>query len=482
MVRRLLFGFFLFALALSLMNCASLDYREVRQKYNQAYFSGNLHEADELIKSRFQSGASEDRLLYLMEGGMLAHTSGDYEKSNRLFLAAEKIIDDRRQSISSGIASIVINDASTDFKGETFEQVMVKFYIALNYLMLENYNNARVYFRRVENLQSQMKYSEASYRQNLAARKLHAIIAEQQGDFNVARVQYKNIMNLSPSLKDETLTSYYILAVREKDARDQQTYGGMANRVHSFNKNYEQVPYTNEMGQVAIILQMGKSAVKESRGKIGQSQTFKDLFAGALRAAYNSNPKIAGAGLGFSAVMLAVADAENPIPRYVDRDPGASRPAEIFSQGGTSLGKSIPYTNYSAITVHNFNDQYAQIVRSNVASIAGRVITALASSYALASLAKQALRKKGNKETADIGGALVGMVSGYAIGRVVSSSLEPDLRSWSLIPATIQIQRLFFVPGTYHLEIRSPGGKLLGTRSVEVSKNSLEFINIRSAD
>ena len=68
------------------------------------------YEAAALSLDRFRKGPN--RLLYLLENGLVSHYRGEYDRSNRYFEAAERLADRLfTKSLTRELVSFVTNDA-----------------------------------------------------------------------------------------------------------------------------------------------------------------------------------------------------------------------------------------------------------------------------------------------------------------------------------------------------------------------------------
>ena len=75
-------------LILFLTGCAGSHY-ETMIGVQQAVQVGDYQRADELLSKEEDLAQGQNRLLYLLDKGMIAHLSGEYEKSNQFFAQAE---------------------------------------------------------------------------------------------------------------------------------------------------------------------------------------------------------------------------------------------------------------------------------------------------------------------------------------------------------------------------------------------------------
>ena len=294
-------------------SCAG-SYQDLLQK-TEAYFdTGNYNAAVDKIRNLVNDAGTKDKLLLLMEAGVILHTMGEYKKSNDAFNDAYDIAESIKKSVSKAVLSFITSDRQNNYTGENFERVLINFYIALNYMMLGDNDGAKRALKRLDYDLKEMKFEDMPYKQNLAARYLDAIISECVGQYNDARVEYKNLEILDPK-NPVLLPSRYILALKEQDQDDINKYKDGAGGVQAFNNNMQPVPYYSDMGELVIIHEAGQAPVKVSRGRLLNDQE----FLVALRAAIEIALVAQGGVLSTTAVLAMMGTAENPIPIYNTR-------------------------------------------------------------------------------------------------------------------------------------------------------------------
>jgi hypothetical protein len=136
-----------------------------------------------------------DRVLYLMNTGMLQRMSGDYDASTRTLEAAKGQIEQLRAlSLREQALSVTVNDATKAFIGEDYERVMVNNYLALNYLERGQLDAARVEALQVDVLlrEKQQRTSKNSpYQEDAFARYLTGIVYEDEGEWSDAMIAYR---------------------------------------------------------------------------------------------------------------------------------------------------------------------------------------------------------------------------------------------------------------------------------------------------
>ena len=451
----------------------SIRYDRQIKKTENYFFQGEFDSAIETVRPLAKASKEKDRLLYLLEVGLIYHTQGNYQKSNDIFFQADQLIESTKKSVSKEILSLIINDSQQNFIGENFERVLVKFYIALNFIMLGDLEKARRYFKKLSFELKDLKYFDASYKQNLIARYLIAILSEYFKDYNNARVEYKNIELFKKDV-NLVLADRYVLAKKEGNARDIKKFKRGKKFLQAYDSNMNRVNYQADMGELILIHQAGKSVVKQSRGRLLNDQFFKVSLHFAVGAAIVTRAK--GVGLTAVGVMSTLGTAENPIPVYRFRDGRNSWGLQV-SLNDKNLGPPNMLNDYSTTVIKNFNSQYKNMVGKNVASIAFKVVAAAAAAIGTNIAVAKSTKNEGL-------GSLTGLFAGLLVGVTVGSTIKPDLRCWRLLPSNFQIKRIFLKPGEYRLQIAPNHRTSILTRNylqiIKIEKNQAVFINIRT--
>jgi hypothetical protein len=144
-------------LALGLTGCAafrSYD-AELSTTLNFA-LNGNVDGAIKVLDSN--NPANDRDLLYYLELGMLQRLGNRYPDSQKTWMAANTRVQVRDPltevgNLVRGGSSYLINDKMRTYDAYDYEKVMLLTYIALNYLALGDYDNARVAIRQTHELE-----------------------------------------------------------------------------------------------------------------------------------------------------------------------------------------------------------------------------------------------------------------------------------------------------------------------------------------
>ncbi|PKL17457.1 MAG: hypothetical protein CVV49_10865 [Spirochaetae bacterium HGW-Spirochaetae-5] len=411
------------------VSCSSRNYNEEMKISEETFYKGKYLEAARLLLPNINK-AGKDELLFMMETGLMLHTGEDYQTSNKVLLRAGKLAQLMPISITQQAASLLSNDTNSNYRGEDFEKVLIHVYLGINFLMLGEYDSARVEFMAVNNELSKIKSEngEARYKQNLMAKYLTAIAFEIVGerdndtrDIEFAYIEYKQVYNLDPNLamvKDDLLRVSSRLGYDD----DYQEWKS------KFKKSYSA---DADSGELVTIFQAGRSAIKKSRGPL-----LKDPDMGpVIRLTINTSNLTAG--LTAAAILVTLNNAENPIAKFVKRSNKVDRIR--VEAGGRNLTTTM-LEDVETTAVKNLEDDYGRLYAKVAASIATKTIATLAAGIAAKKVAEQF------KQTKGLAG-LIGTAVGAGAGTVMFSSMKPDLRCWHTLPANFQLGRMDLKPG-----------------------------------
>jgi len=140
-------------------------------------------------------------LLYYLEKGKIEYLEGDYELSNSFLNKADSFIEDDKNHLGGKTLGVLLNPETDTYTGEDFEKVAIHYYKALNYIFLNDLDEALVEAKRI-NLQLQQindKYPEGKknrYTSDGFALNMEGILYEASGDVNNAFISYRNAVDL----------------------------------------------------------------------------------------------------------------------------------------------------------------------------------------------------------------------------------------------------------------------------------------------
>lgn len=451
------------------LGCAGSYVKKVRAT-EEAFYNGDIDGAVTQITPLAQDSSARDRLLFYMEAGLIYHSKGDLKTSNEIFTRADEMADEIKTSITGSVGTFLLNDREGEFKGENFERILIKYYLALNYTLMGELDNAKRMLRKLEVDLKDMKYEDADYKQVLVARYLDALISEELAQYNDARVQYKNLENFGADAA-WLARERYALAAKSRDAGDMAKYA--ANKAQQLEFPNIRTPQDKKNpGELVVIIETGKAAVKASRGNLMNDRE----FALALRIAIDVAILSHGKGLSTAGVIAMMGTADNPIPKFAPRE---NSPAPTLMLEDVTLPQAQRLTDFDYISQRNFNDNYSSYINKNVASIATKIV--------IAAVAADAAARSIRKSNDGIIGALGGLAVGLGAGAGVAATVKPDLRSWHMLPAGYAVIRVSLPAGIYNLGVQGQGvegsGIVVygnGNPQVEIKPGKKTFVSLRS--
>ena len=451
----------------------SLSYTACTTSYNQlikdsenTFYQGKYKEGAKRLLPLVNK-KSREQLLYMMECGLMLHAAADYKNSNNVFLAAAKLADKITTSISKQAASLLLNETKTNYKGEDFERVLIHMYLGINFLMLNEADEARVEFKKVNELLRDINVTTGKrYKQNLMAKYLTAIafeiIADKDNDENdreFAYIEYKQIYKLSPKFP---LVHRDLLRLSKK-LGDTEDYNQWKKK---FRKG-ERIP--KDAGELLVIYQAGRGAIKASRGKLLSDRSMKVSINNSLRSIPLK------AGVTVAGVLVALKIAENPIPKFRKR---SNRIKYLqISINGQDVDRTYILENIEKTAIHNMEDDYKRLYVKVAAGIAIKGAASVAAGLTAQRIAKQ------SKKAGGVAG-LIGAAVGAGTGVALASQIKPDLRCWHTLPANLQIGRIFLPAGKYNINVKflNQQGRIERTKQskIEIKKGEKILLNYRT--
>ena len=368
-----------------------------------------------------------DRVLYLMNTGMLQRMSGDYDASTRLLEEAKHDIEALRAlSLREQALSFTVNDATKAFIGEDFERVMVNNYLALNYLEQGKLDEARVEALQVDVLlrdRGQKTTIVKPYEEDAFARYLTGIVYEDEREWSDAMIAYR------------------------------KAYEAYQKQLKAFGV---EMPETLKHDLIRLADRMGMNdEAKKYREEFGIKDTMSEA-----------------ALLELGEVILTVHAGLAPIKRERSTtvpNPATGRILRIALPQYRSRAQPLAYTRLSADAtrsaktsrVENIDAIAEKTLDAEMPLITARAIARMAAKDTLAAAA-------GASGSNDSGGAaLIGLLVNVA-GVVTERA---DTRSWFTLPGEIHLARLALPPGDYTIKIELHGRdeRVLDSGEIKVS-------------
>jgi len=450
--RRFLF-FLLFALALA--GCATY-YQQTRQL--QGYIlRGNFKKADQLLNQDNRSKEGRNKLLYFLNHGYVDWMLDNYQESNRHFSQADRIIEDYIKNYGLEALALITNPNVKPYRPEDFEAVMLHYYTALNYIQLQDYEDALVECRRI-NLRLQAlndKYDDHKnrYQRDAFAHNLMGMIYEAVQDYNNAFIAYRNALKVY----QEDYRQYFSMEVPDQLKRDvlRTAYlTGFRDEVRYYEKQFD-IDYRykpREHGEVIFFWLNGFGPVKDEwslhfskipsprEGYVIMRNEQLDLSFPLYIGDKSEEEKNAFSQLRFFKVAF---------PKYVERKP-------VYRSASIRCNNQV----YPLEKAQNINEIAFKTLHDRMLREVGNAILRIAT--------KKALEAAVDQENENLG-TLVNIIN--------TLSEQADTRNWQTLPYSIYYSRIPLDEGTnvIKLNTHSPRGNKVQTYQFEAKKNKIYF-------
>ena len=250
------------ALALLLTGCAG-DYIARTAGYRHAYETYQYPSAIQGFDGEVKSGPDIDRLLSMMDEGMVLHAAGKFDESIKVLAEADKL-SERLDfvSVSEEAKVLISSERERAYRGEDFEKLMISTLQALNYAQLGKDEDALVEVRRVnERMQRMINEEKKPYEQLAIARYLTAVLWEDQGHADDAFIDYAAANQLAGDLG--SLAEPLVRLAKET---------GRDDAYRELHRQYPWVqpqPLGKDEGQILVVLEAGRVPVKTNGSRSG---------------------------------------------------------------------------------------------------------------------------------------------------------------------------------------------------------------------
>ncbi len=173
------------------------------------FTSGALIEADQNLASLPNDG---DRILYLMERGMIRHIRHDYTNSTSDWLEAVKLETQlETHSATKAGASMIVNDSLLSFRGYPYERTFLHVFLAKNYLARGLWEDAAVEAR---NIARRLQHLDG-FPDDALSHYITAFCFELCGDYSNATRQYLETAKLVPHLGLDSKTGRFMAPLQQ---------------------------------------------------------------------------------------------------------------------------------------------------------------------------------------------------------------------------------------------------------------------------
>ena len=368
-----------------------------------------------LQQIKLEDYGNGDAALFYLEKGMLHRMAGQHEASNQAFEAAkEKMEELYTESVSQAAGSMLTSDNAFDYEGETYEQILAHTNQLLNYLEMDNAENAAVIARQLDTKLSALQEekpkeegeedeqaSEKIYRCDPYAYYLSGIAFEGVNDWNAARVSYERAYNcykskLLPLGVPRQVKAALLRSARQSGAR--QIY-------KRYQTEFTDLKLSAKNGdEVELLFVLDEGFVVEKRE------------------------------YSFSATITTTSGIEHvklALPEYPEDN------IHLVKQVRLIIGEQV----ITAEPIYDVDTIARATLEENLPGIKARALARAATKAAAA-----------NKAGDELG--FFGKLTAQITGSVLEKA---DLRAWKSLPHTVWMGRSWLAPGNYDVQVELIG-------------------------
>lgn len=198
--------------------CATYQSR-VQSARNDLY-QGRFEKAAEALEPLALKSGS-DQLVYLLDWGVSLYLSGQHRESIEALTAADQLVDfNDYLSLSHETASLLMGQEMVQYKGTSYEKLLINVYLALNFLKLNEFESAAVEIRRLRLRLGQLaERGEKDYHRSFLASYLSGLVWEMAGEWDSSVIDYEAAFKINPDvqvLKQDLLNANYRARRRER--------------------------------------------------------------------------------------------------------------------------------------------------------------------------------------------------------------------------------------------------------------------------
>lgn len=412
-------------IVLTFSGCST--YYQKTQSAERALVSKNYENAEKIIiKNKFLS-RKRNTLLYYLELGKMEHLQGKFEESNKHLNLADDLIESYRNLFDMALGATV-NPAMQSYRAEGHERILIHYYKALNYLQLNQMEDAIVEARRIDLNQTQAEADASGkwkkYGKDPFGLILMGMIYEADHDYNNAFIAYRNAKEAFE--KDETgIYKNQFPHTLEQDLARTSKYAGM-------NYATKQIVQPLNHGEAIIFWENGLAPIKEEKNlffslnkKDGKYFFVADNLV--IPANYNFEEKdkdFKPSDIGILRIAWS---------KYMER-PTQNKSAQI-TVNGQKQGQFQIIEDVSALAFQIERDNYFKELAKNLVRLTIKKVTEL-------SLSQQ------------------NEYAGLALGLVNAASEKADTRNWQSLPSQIHYTRIPLQEGMNSIKITCGNGEI----------------------
>ena len=429
-----------------------------------------------------EKAPDKENLPFLFERGLVAHYADRYQESNTALSRAESISEDLyTRSISKEAAALLTTDLVRPYPGARYERLLSHYYRILNYLYLNEIEDALVECRRATRLIRYYVNEHEDYdffgAPFLAY--LSGILFESSGELNDAFISYQQAEEYYERASSKTGVSFpenlgvslvrlaRQLGFSEEEALYQRRFGDP----HERTKGYGELILFYESGYVpskyeeTLTFPILKSDLSEDDTRKGRKKRKNSEFARTL---------VSRRGKSYSKSKLEYL-LHIAMPAIRSNRPQLTG---IAVEAGNVEQRGILVADVQTMAIETLKSQEGGILLRTVAR-------ALLKYLAYREVTKKSEDESESEEEADRTKEIFMDLLGRAVNVVNIATEHADTRSWQTLPNQIFLVRMRLPAGKHTVTLEFSDGVNRGREielleDVVIRRNETTFLNYRT--
>lgn len=448
-------------IAFLMASCAT--YYQKNLQFQSYFEGGQIEKAYNHLQNDKKGPKGKNQLLFLFNKGIISAMMGKYQESIAAFTQADHYIEDMQKEPGYEAAALLTNPSIKPYKPEDFEVVMLNFYLALNYIALNDYDAAIVECKRINiklnQLNDKYKDHKNRYQQDAFAHLIMGLIYDARKDYNNAFIAYRNAVNVYESDYEKNFS----ISVPEQLKYDllRAAYRtGFYDEVDFYEKkfNIKYQPQKHDGGELVFLWLNGLGPVKSEwsinftkvDGQGGWVTFVNDEYGLSFPfyiGDHKDEEKNALASLNLTRVAF---------PKYLERAP-VNYSANIKANNATYF--LYEAQNINAIAFKTLNDRMLREMANSLLRLA----------------TKKALEKIAQKQNENLGAVV-------SIANAITE--KADTRNWQTLPYSIGYTRMLLPEGenTITLNTNSNNGNKTKDFTFTITKGKTSFYTYHSLE
>jgi hypothetical protein len=385
--------------------------------------TGKMNDAVQHFASLAQDKSSRDRLAHLLEYGTILQMAGRYKESSLAFIEADRLSEQLDfVSVSQTTMSALSSEEMIDYKGESFEKIMINAMNAINFIALNDMDSALVEIRRIdEKVKKFQRDNREDYEFNPFGTYLSGLIYESLQKWDDAYIAYlktAKMRNASNPFLLADLNRVALLSGRQSFLEKEGYYQKDLERPNLMSPGCES---KKNCGRLNIIFLQGWGPIKKPSF---QNPRFPTLMSRRSQT---------------RSLSVSLQSDLDKIPR-----------------------------SFQTQSVYNVEEAAIKTLVADQSALAMRRLGGFVAKEVVA----DQIRQKDE-------------LLGFIAWLTMHLSDRADLRQWSLLPETIQILKVDLPEGDWEIHINGINSQRavsesFESRSISIKKNKTQFLVLRS--